>query len=166
MPTNDDSGGIQWQNEPPSIPLDFVPIYSAVPEANLHLICLSASLVGVWTHFHLQRTIPCIGKHKGCICGDLDLGRRWKGYLGAWDPLLSRVCLAEITLDCHRSCATSFARLAGEMRGLAFYMWRLGNRRNSPMRIQFGCRLPNHEERLPAAPDVMRCLRRIWRCPE
>lgn len=167
MSTNDDSRGhVQREDHPPLVALGFVPIYSAVPEANIHLISLSPRPVGVWTHFHMNRTIPCVGKPTGCICAIVQLRRVWKGYLASWDPLLSRVCLAEVTYDCYRNCAELFNRPDSNVRGRAFMMFRNGNRRNSPVRLTFGARVPNMEDRLPPEPDVMRILRRIWGVPE
>lgn len=149
----------------PPVEMEWVPIYSAKPDATIHLVSLNEGLEGFFTHYHLNRTIPCIGKESGCICATALLARRWKGYLGAWDPQLGRCVLAEITVDCFRAAPHVFSANRN-LRGMQFGLFRLVQRSNGPVRLTLGGRLRDDlVEQLPPPLKVQRCLWRIWGLP-
>lgn len=155
------SGPIDWIDRPGQTELAFVPIYSAIPRARLLLVCLSDKVVGVNTHFIDGSTIPCVGKDAHCEGCQAKKAKRWKGYIGAWEPLNERVVLAEITLDAYR---TGPAQLRGDgpgLRGYSIVLSRQGKKPNAPVRVEIAA-LPVDPGSLPKAPDVKAVLRNIW----
>lgn len=149
----------------PAVEDFWVPIYSAKPDATIHLVALNSFVEGVYTHFHLNRTIPCIGKHSGCICKTVMLARRWKGYIGAWSLQDSRRVLAEITTDCYRSSPHLFTS-SRDLRGQMIGLFRLGHSVNSPMRLVLGGKPPQDLlDNLPPPLPIQKCLWRIWGVP-
>lgn len=149
-------------DEPPALDTRYVPIIDAQPNTTHHFVVLSPSLVGVWTHYHLERTIPCTGRTTGCLCGPLKLARRWKGYLCCWWPTAGRICLAEVTIDAHRNAPHLF-EAGRNLRGMMLGMYRLTAKKNGPVRVFEEGRISSDElEKMPVPVDVMRCLYAIW----
>lgn len=155
-----DFSHIQWDCKPASDLPALVPIYSASPQASQTLVILSDRVEGVWTHYYLERTIPCLGEAGKCICQNVTLSRRWKGYLGCWDPLTERICLAEITLDGYRLCPR-LSSVAESLRGSMIRLYRAGKRANAPMRAEL-LRGAVDVDQLRPAFNVRDALMRIW----
>lgn len=155
---------VQWDDNPPENPGGrFIPIYSPKCGQTMRLIVLSDHVEGVWTHWVDGRTIPCVGKTAGCICGRLDLGRRWKGYVAAYEPEHGRVVLAELTLGAYTSIRERLTEVSYRLRGKVLRLWRAGGKDNARCSASFLDKtLLDASTPLPAAPDVRETLRHIW----
>lgn len=55
------------------------------------------SVWGVWTHYSLYGSIPCLGEKHKCYGCQNRLPRRWKGYYHAYDWSAKRQCFLEVT---------------------------------------------------------------------
>jgi len=85
---------------------------------------------------------------------------RWYGYVALWNPKTDAVQIAEITDGAADELDRYFAR-HNSLRGAVLTLARQGARPNG--RIISQVDPPQlSEERLPAEPDVMRCLEKIW----
>lgn len=162
MATRPRKAEVQRQDVPPPIDTRFVPIVRATVGTTQHFVILSDALVGVWTHYHMLRTIPCIGRRTGCICSTVQLAKRWTGYLACWWPQQGRQCLVEVTIDCHRNAPKLFAP-GRNLRGTAIGLFRLVQRANGPVRMYEEGKMSGDElEKVGPPVDVMRCLYATW----
>lgn len=139
----------------------YIPIVRAPQEGSLLLVGVNNAIEGVYTHFHLGRTVPCFGRDFGCICSTVVLARRWHGYLAAVDPVVMRLVLAEITRDAVRSSKSSFDLTFEDCRGKAFRLYRIGKRSNAPVRLEIA-HADSHIAELPAPIHIREALMRIW----
>lgn len=153
---------VQRQDVPPKEDTRYIPIVSAQCGTTLHFNVVNPSLTGLWTHYYLDRTIPCMGRESGCICRSVRLAKRWKGYLGCWWPLCARLALVEITIEAHRNNPKLFEG-RDEMRGLSIGLFRLTHNKRGPVRVYLEGRVTSAEmEALPPPFDAMRCLYALW----
>jgi len=151
----------QWENRPDTSQTKLIPIISAPWHGKFWLVALNEDVLGVITHWVDGRTRPCYGKENGCVCAAVMLERRWKGYLGAWEPRMGRLYLAELTIDCYRHLPFDLQPGGAGVRGRAFALYRQGERKNSPVRIEIGNILEDQSV-LPKRIDVKEALMRIW----
>jgi len=57
----------------------------------------SRSVFGVWTHWGLYGSSPCLAERSKCAGCANKLPRRWKGYVHAYDHHNKRQCFLELT---------------------------------------------------------------------
>jgi len=152
---------VQWSDVPPEGASDFVPIYSAKCAATFELVSLGGELVGVWTHYWRERTIPCVaGSSRGCICEREELPRRWKGYLCAWEPRYSRRVLIELSADALHNANFALTDVA-QLRGRFLRLSRRGKSRFAPIVIE-ATQATVEVEGLPAPFCIKTALARVW----
>jgi len=65
-------------------------------EEGLYTI-FSRSVWGVWTHYGLYGSIPCLGDKHACYGCQNRMPKRWKGYYHAYDHHHKRQCFVEVT---------------------------------------------------------------------
>jgi len=150
-----------WDNCPDKSQSKFIPIFSAIGPNKFWLVAVNDDVLGVITHWIDNRTRPCYGKENGCACASQLLERRWKGYLGAWEPRVGRLYLAELTIDAYRHLPIDLGPGSAGARGRTFALYRAGRKSNSPVRIEIGTVVVPEAE-LPSRINVKDALRRIW----
>lgn len=157
------TSSVDWSDQPPDHQMRYIPIYSPRPGQVMRLIILSDEVVGAWTHWLDERTIPCRGRDQGCVCRKMDLSRRWKGYLGCFDPEIGKVVIAELTLSAYHCLADSLSEIGHSLRGRGLILMRAGKSVRSSVVADTNVNVPTPEGFvLPSAPNVREALRRIW----
>lgn len=155
-----DQSMIDWTVRPKLEDERFIPIYSAQPLVTLSVHVVSHKLTTVATHYFHARTIPCVGEANecaGCKCGQ---GKRVKGYLGAFEPAFSRLCILELTHEGMRTCNVDLFNDNIDLRGFIASVKRIGKGRNGAMRCEMGGL--QQLQGLPESFDVRAVLCRIW----
>ena len=150
---------ITLTNRPPVDPLGQplsllrTPAYRAILA-----IVTSEDIVGCPTHYYKGRTSPC--QSQSCpACAD-GISWRWHGYLAAWQPTQGLHFLFEMTAIAAEPFV-EYRDAHGGLRGCLFEAKRLTPVPNGRLRIQ--CKPADLSKvRLPQAPDVIRCLIKIW----
>lgn len=150
---------ILWDDEPSTAQPTLIPIVSAIPQTAQLLVVLGDRVCGVYTHFYLERTVPCLGAIGNCVCQSIAMSKRWKGYLGAYDTFSERMVLAEITMEAYRLCPGLHVQSGLNRRVLRLF--KSGKKKQSPARAEL---LGSYDGPLllPPCPDVRDALCRIW----
>lgn len=152
---------IAWDAAPPPDDGSYIEIAPAPCFGCTLLVCISTSVVGVWTHYIDGRTVPCTLPSGSCRCRPEKLAKRWRGYLATWQPREDKRYLVELTADAYRHTNVDLADMTLELRGLLINLSRAGRSKRSPVRVNFTTAtyaLPD----LPPEPDVRAALERIW----
>jgi len=147
---------------PHKIPIEAAPKDGSV----LYFWSLSCDILGVFTHWWEGRSIPCIGRDQGCVCGvrNIWVATRWRGYLAAWHDEWERFFIAEVTDQAVRESKSVCDLAFEDLRGRKFALRRLGKNRNAKVQIEL-CSTKRLEYELPAAFDLREALARIWAGP-
>jgi len=158
---------IQWTpppaNElPAKIPLETAPKDGSV----LYFWCLSTEIEGVNTHWWNGRSVPCIGRDQGCVCGirTIFVPTRWRGFLCAWHDEWERVFIVEVTRQAVRDSRSVCDLAFEDLRGRRFALRRLGKNRNARVQVEL-CTAKRLDYELPPAFDLRDALATIWAGP-
>jgi hypothetical protein len=121
----------------------------------------SECLIGCDTHFYGGRTMPC--ERPECEACDNGMPFRWHGYVSALESKTHLHFIFEFTAQA--ADAFDVYRLAhGTLRGCRFEARRLHARPNG--RVILLCSpLDQQAIKLPAAPEVVKCMEIIWNLP-
>ncbi len=131
------------------------------PGKGLTAIILSQRVLGVYTHWVGQRSLPCNsrdGEH--CLVDHRTAGRyRWQGWCAVL-PVAGTapgfVSLTEAVVK-----ANPYLRTAKTLRGATLHLWRSGENKESKMlcRVSAGDTVRND---LPIPPSTVEFLCRLW----
>lgn len=125
-------------------------------------IATSTDLVGCYTHFFNNRTVPC-GRPGECEAHDAGFSTRFHVYLAAIDPKTSEQYILELTAAASDTFR-NYVRLAGDLRGCCFQCYRPSKRANG--RISVVCRANDPTKyAIPNPPNVPKLLCHIWNIP-
>lgn len=138
----------------------FYPIWSPTPDREIHVVLVSQSLLGVFTHWIDGRTRPCLGSREECVGCDLKLPRRWKCFLGAFNPASGRLGILEVTQEAFLRCR-QLNEDSGKLRGLTVRLIRTGLAKNARVTALVGARVTAGAT-VPPSFDVKAALERVW----
>lgn len=152
---------IAWEQYPPDAELAYYPVLSPQGQRPLRAIILASPLIGCYTHWWTDRTVPCLGPSDQWPCPGCQrhLERRWKGYLACYEPGLSRSILMEVTANSAR-LRPELLDPAQNLRGSILELHRLPGRKNAPVEAKL--LIGTHRGTLPAPFDVKAALLRLW----
>ena len=152
-----------WSTTPPDTDDDFaIRITRTPPKGTLSGILTTPNLIGCPTHYVNGRTLPCQGPR--CTACPKGFPSRWHGYLGLYLPKTAEHTLLEITK--HASLAVAdHRRDIGPLRGKRLDAHRADPRINARVILRI-TPFDAAQIALPAPPDVIACLAKIWGIPE
>lgn len=157
----DEPTRVNYTNEIPPCEGVFIPILSPKPGAPIRGFLLSDELVGVNTHFYMDRTVPCKEPESKCIGCQYGLHKRWKCYLGCWSKEMTRLVLVELTRKALEESLNIPKARTIFRRGLEIIVQRRGTKNNAPLLFELNAnRNPGCE--LPKQFDIRAALERIW----
>lgn len=126
-------------------------------------IMLNERHVGVMTHYHKSRTVPCLGARMNCVPCSEGWAARWKGYYPLWiGP--GNIVLGEVTANAQQRVAAWIGPAgARSLRGCTVTITRPGSSPQAAVCLQIEPPPENRKiEMLPAEVDVLGALERIW----
>jgi hypothetical protein len=95
------------------------------------------------------------------LCIEMGQVPRWHGYLGAWHHSTSRVVIVDLSVHAIHACSALDPARGHDLRGLELRLYRAGAGNNSKMMAELS-KLTYKDDELPDAPDVAKCLARLW----
>lgn len=164
MERQDQNAHLKFNNAPPGI--DSEPKWSVhrVKKGKaLKVLCLSHALIGHDLHYTGGRSRPHFELDcEHCAAGHRDV--RWYGYLATCNLDLSAPTLLEVT-KMGAVCVDRYVRSYGSLRGCELIVSRKADKKNGEQHvvIKQGKMSPDV---IPAAPNVVRMLMRMWGVPD
>lgn len=151
---------IEWSEIPPEeASCPNLPIKRTPVKGTLKGICVNRKIVGCWTHFFGGQTIPCSGAN--CPACQASSGRRWHGYMAAYNPEERTLFIAEFTAIAIQPMLEVQERTS-DLRGVKFEAFRLENRPNARIKVRMS-EQTRGQYQIPAEVDVKLALRNIWK---
>jgi hypothetical protein len=124
-----------------------------------YVVC--PKILGVYTHYYGNRTIPHLNDRTLCEGCQAERAKRWKGYLGLYNPAKKELLLGELT----QYAALPWKKLLEsgdcDLRGALAKITRLGRAVNSRCKLELTLRACKSEA-LPEAFQILPVLRKIW----
>ena len=125
----------------------------------LDAIATCSRLIGTWTHFAQNRTVPCEGQDACSLCAE-GFSKRWHAYLSALIPKTLEHILFECTASASEAFRT-YQSVHSTLRGCYFRAERPSHKPNG--RVIIKCHPADLTGRfLPPEPDVHRLLCHLW----
>ena len=134
------------------------------PGKGLTAIVLSQRVLGVFTHWVGQRSLPCNsrdGEH--CLVDHKTSGRyRWQGWVAVL-PISGQVPgFVSITENVAKK--NPYLRTAKTLRGATIHLWRSGENKESQMLCKLSAESEPRSD-LPIPPSTVEFLCRLWNIP-
>jgi len=135
-----------------------LPIWRPSARGQNGSIITSPDWIGLYTHWHGGRTVPC--RRQRCKPCEEKLGRRWGGFIGLWNPRSGSQVLWHFPPGVVPTL-TAALKQRGTVRGLEAVILRTNARPNGPVLLRL---LGNDQQGMviPDAPMIWHCLCRIW----
>lgn len=152
-----------WSNEIPTDPRGpALPIQRTPAFKPLVAIITTPDLVGTYTHYFKGRTAPC--EKPECEACRNGLPFRWHAYVAAEETSTALHFIFETTAM-GAEPFIDYRQQTGTLRGCLFEATRWQKRPNGRILIRTKP-ADLTERRLPAAPDLLKCLAILWDLPE
>jgi hypothetical protein len=123
----------------------------------------SRSIYGVWTHWGLYGSSPCLSERSKCDGCKARWPRRWKGYLHVYDFHNKRQCFLEITPAVAESISE---QMGGRLEGVSLRGYRLqlrrGNGAKARLKVEVLAGLKDGPE-LPEEQSPEETLVKLWK---
>jgi hypothetical protein len=148
-----------WHNLPPEGGYMYVPIVSPEPFKRVELLIVGWPLVGIFTHYQGDRTVPCYEEINQCAFCQAGYNPRWKGYLACYAAGPGRKVIGEITAGACRACP-DLVDPSCSRRGYRLELMRMGTARNSLVRARLLPPIPNAP--IPDGFPVEDALLHLW----
>lgn len=136
-------------------------VYRVPPGPAVEILVVSQEITWALTHHVDGRDMPCVESF-GELCpvrsGGVHTPRR-TGWLVGFRPGHRSLSLVAVTEGAWANCP-ELARLDGQLRGKILSLVRLGDRRESPVRVKV---VRTDDRPLPEPPDVAMLLCKLWR---
>lgn len=124
-------------------------------------ISLTHDLVGCWTHFFRNRTVPC--QKPRCPACDAQYPARWHAWLIGWNQRANTQFIFEMTAAISEVFA-DYRDHYGTLRGCQFTTWRPSKKPNGRIACELKPATLNGII-LPEPPDLIAVLCKIWNVP-
>jgi len=125
-------------------------------------VITSTEMIGCYTHFRNNRTMPCEMPEYCESCHD-GWSKRFHVYMSAIEAATCEHFILEVTA-CASDTFRNYQAAAGSIRGCAFRIDRPSGRPNGRMRVQ--CRMSDPTKaQIPQPPDLIKLLCHIWNVP-
>lgn len=125
-------------------------------------ICLSADVIGAYTHYWQGRTRICEGP--GCEACESNRAARWYGFLAIAHEQSKEVAILEITASSLQPIEAHLKKY-GTLRGARISLKRAGAKINSRILATIEPTVLRDNE-LPTTPDVEKILAKMWEVKE
>lgn len=155
----DTMSAISRQDDPPP-PGPRVEVYKVAPKVGFQGQILSSYFWGVWIHWDGYRSRECLADTSACHGCNLEMPRRWKGYLCVWHAVHKQVGFVELT----PAAANQIADLVPgkKMRGYTLRLKRTGEKCNGRLIVDSVAAPLGPTDKMPEALDPEDTLRKLW----
>lgn len=157
-----------WSDRPPGTQGELAKILKVGPGEGQKVVCLSRSMVGVFTHFFDGRTTPCTAQRNEdgeytslCHVDHSQTSTRWQGWIGVQlekAPIPFMLSVTEATVRDAKGLLT----MGGNLRGVRMLIFRSADSARSKLCCQFSISPIAWEGNLFPEPDVRGFLFRLW----